>query len=609
MQQSPRLTAALELAAKGIPVFPTVANGASGDAKRPAVEGGFHAATTDPDVIRGWWAQDDFNVAFTPEVAGLCVVDLDDGGEATWDALEAEHGAAPDTMTVLSPSGGYHLYFKGSLPPTVRRLGPGIDTRGGRSYVLLPPSVVEGKAYVYENSAPPALLPSWVPEVLAFRVRDKAQSAGVDLDQPQNVERAVAFLKARPEAISGQGSDERTLEAAMVLHDLGLSAERALEVMLQHYRADVKDDRFPAFLERKIENAYRYAQNEPGAWALPSSQEAFGAVLGKLPPEAESEGSDILFKIWDLGEIAQEPEPDWLIPGLIQERAVGQLFAPSESFKTFTAVALVMPIARERRVLYLAGESSRGVQRRMFAWCNMNGVDWRDVKLKVVRVMPQTAFPERGVQRFIDEVRRQGFMPDLVVVDTVARAMLGLDESSAKDAGMFVEAMTQIGVQLDTAVLLIHHTGKDAGRGGRGSSALRGGWDFELELERHENCVALYTRKQRDAEHAAPLFFEGRKVVGNLVMVPITAQTFKMMTEGDDVLAREKIGAALREMGAVGSGAGVTTHNLAIQLAGAGATEEQISIFKRSLGNAAKHKLEAYCLGQGEGRRWFIPGA
>ena len=600
------MIAALELAAQGIPVFPTVANGAAGDPKRPATEHGFHDATTDPDVIRAWWAQDDYNVAFCPEAAGWCVIDLDDGGEATWEALEAEHGAALDTREVLSPSGGRHLYFKGSLPPTVRRLGPGVDTRGGRSYVLVPPSVVNGVPYVYEDAGEPAELPAWVPGVLAMRARQPAVSSGVDLDLPQNVARAVEFLKARPEAVQGHGSDERTLEAAMFLHDLGLSPEKALEVMLEHYRADVKDDRFEAFLQRKIENAYRYAQNEPGAWALPSSQDAFGAVLGKLAPRSE-EGSQPLFKVWATTEIAEEPEPEWLVPGLIQERAVGQLYAPSESFKTFTAIALVMPIARERKVLYLAGEGSRGFTRRVHAWCDMHGLGRDEHHLKVVRVMPQTAYPERGVQRFIDEVRAQGFVPDLVVVDTVARAMLGLDESSAKDAGLFVEAVTQIGIQFDTAVLLIHHTGKDTSKGGRGSSALRGGWDFELEIERKETCVALYTRKQREAERAAPLYFEGRKFAGTLVMEPITAQAFKALTEGEDALAPKAVGAALRHLGAVGSDAAVTTHVLAVELAGPGATEEQISLYKRALGLAAKGKLEAYCLGQGEGRRWSLP--
>jgi hypothetical protein len=69
------LTAALEYAAKGLPVFPC-----SHIDKSPLVgKGGFHKATTDPDQIRAWWKQwPDAMIGMpTGKASGIDVADLD----------------------------------------------------------------------------------------------------------------------------------------------------------------------------------------------------------------------------------------------------------------------------------------------------------------------------------------------------------------------------------------------------------------------------------------------------------------------------------------------------------------------------------------------------
>src|SRR5487761_438435 len=100
---SGRHKTALGFAMAGIPVFPCEVG-----SKRPATPHGFKDATTDPRRIDAWWSEADYNLAFEPERAGLCVIDLDvkDDGPARWRALE---GDKPDTYTVATPSGGRHL--------------------------------------------------------------------------------------------------------------------------------------------------------------------------------------------------------------------------------------------------------------------------------------------------------------------------------------------------------------------------------------------------------------------------------------------------------------------------------------------------------------------
>jgi len=50
--------AALALASKGMFVFPCVERG-----KAPAIHNGFKSATTDPNIISGWWRRFDLNIA------------------------------------------------------------------------------------------------------------------------------------------------------------------------------------------------------------------------------------------------------------------------------------------------------------------------------------------------------------------------------------------------------------------------------------------------------------------------------------------------------------------------------------------------------------------
>ena len=128
MEQS-KGTLALSYAKKGWFVFPI----RKGTTDKPRVKWGTEA-TTDEKIIRNWWeAWPDDNIGVACGPSGLCVIDLDmkkgKNGQASLDQLELDHGALPETLRARTPSGGFHLYFKGLARTTVEQVGPGIDTR------------------------------------------------------------------------------------------------------------------------------------------------------------------------------------------------------------------------------------------------------------------------------------------------------------------------------------------------------------------------------------------------------------------------------------------------------------------------------------------------
>ncbi len=89
--------------------------------------------------------------------------------------------------------------------------------------------------------------------------------------------------------------------------------------------------------------------------------------------------------------------------------------------------------------------------------------------------------------------------PALIVIDTLARAMQG-DENSTQEMGGLIRGVDQIRRQTGAHVMLIHHTGKDTSKGARGSSALRAAVDTEIELRRLGDTITAQTVKQRDMQ-------------------------------------------------------------------------------------------------------------
>jgi len=102
----------------------------------------------------------------------LYVLDIDprNGGSQTYQKWVAEKKQIPDTVTVRTPSGGYHywLYSERELKKTSLkdRNGKvlGVDFQGVGSYVLCPPSAVEGKPYEFLAKHPVAPMPEWLRE-------------------------------------------------------------------------------------------------------------------------------------------------------------------------------------------------------------------------------------------------------------------------------------------------------------------------------------------------------------------------------------------------------------------------------------------------------------
>lgn len=163
---------ALRAAALGYAVAPTTIN------KTPAIPSphekghsckgqcgqpghGVYDATTNAADVRRLFGLAPKAVGYLISCKGKLVgVDIDRKGGvdgcATLNQLAREHGfEIPQTTTVCTPSGGFHLWLTVpdgvTVPNSVGRLGPGIDIRGTGGYVVGPGSTGRAGEYSFHS--------------------------------------------------------------------------------------------------------------------------------------------------------------------------------------------------------------------------------------------------------------------------------------------------------------------------------------------------------------------------------------------------------------------------------------------------------------------------
>lgn len=213
------LAAALAYVERDWPVVPL-------DGKIPRTANGCRDATTDRLTVERWWSRiwpaADIGIATG---GGLVVLDVDgEDGADSLHALEAEHGALPETVSVVTGSGGAHHYFShaGEIRNSAGKLGPGLDIRGDGGYVVAPPSRHEnGRTYAWADDPDEveiAPLPGWLAELLTADGRRAAATVGEQIpDGRRNAE-----LCSLGGSMRRRGMSEGEIAAAL----LTVNAER-----------------------------------------------------------------------------------------------------------------------------------------------------------------------------------------------------------------------------------------------------------------------------------------------------------------------------------------------------------------------------------------------
>ena len=526
------LEAALFYAQLGWPVLPLFnsLNGKCGcgegdcrsPGKHPMIEGGTKNASTNPEIIRGW-----FNAWPTANV-GACMgsrsdawaIDIDPrhGGDETFDALCDGH-ELPHTIEQITGGGGRHLIFKypseGRIVQGANVLGPGVDTRSNGGYLVVYPSRhTSGDRYEWEASSDPfdGVVPVLAPKWLSDKAM--AETANVRMDAPISIQASAIPLSKeqvdeRFSALQAIPSIDYQvwIDVGMSLHSenstQGFELWDAWSEKASNYKVGETAKKWDSFSATKAGGKTIRA-----LWKLAYDHGWEGYQYSTSPDMADAQPRP-QFQWSNIAEIMAKPFPTWQVKGIFPPTGLGVAVGNPGAGKTFAMLDLAMCKAQGRpwfdrrvkrgKVAYLALEGA--LMPRVAAYLARNEVSADDAERLYLFDGRFDLYDEEGgdTQALIDSLP-DGL--DLLIVDTLNRAMPGGDENSGPDIGVVLGAAKRIEKALGCFVLLVHHFGKDMEKGVRGHSSLLGAVDLELRIFRDEKTTAreIIAQKVRDGE-------------------------------------------------------------------------------------------------------------
>ena len=232
-------------------------------------------------------------------------------------------------------------------------------------------------------------------------------------------------------------------------------------------------------------------------------------------------------------ELKDEPIA-WLIDNLVPAKGFAALYGKPGSYKSFVALYLAGMISTGRPafdrtttqgdVVYVAGEGGAGLKRRWDALKIQHGLP-EDARIAFVRAQLNLRSTLDDLEALLVAIKEKSLTPQLVIIDTLARAFAGGNENSSEDMGAFISIMGKLQEDLSTAVMIVHHSGKDEARGQRGHSSLLGAVDAELEVvkvseeDSPDRIGKLTITKQKDGE-------DGVEIGYRMLTVPLSKIDF-----------------------------------------------------------------------------------
>jgi hypothetical protein len=252
------------------------------------------------------------------------------------------------------------------------------------------------------------------------------------------------------------------------------------------------------------------------------------AVVVAEAPVVEVEAEDYnndnndgdYFDFVDEDYLMNMPPIEWAVgegdDGLITAHGLSMIYGPPGSGKSFISLDMALCQAhgiewqgietKQGDVLYIAGEGVGGLGKRVKAWKSTHGLGTSGHfhMLPLAVNMRDQAEVEKLI-RSIDRLDRKW---TAVYIDTLARAMLGADENSSTESGLVISAADAIRNHVQCAVVFVHHSGKAAERGARGSSAILGAVDTSVVVSKDESYITMRVEKQKDAEPMADITLE-----------------------------------------------------------------------------------------------------
>lgn len=229
---------------------------------------------------------------------------------------------------------------------------------------------------------------------------------------------------------------------------------------------------------------------------------------------------DEVFSVIQAAHIALPKEKrTWLIDSLWSASAVGIIGGQPKCCKSWLALELAVSVASGTPCLgcfdvvetgpalvYLAEDGIAAVRERLHALSNHHGVVFEELDVRVITAGSIRLDLPKDQERLHNTIRVH--RPKLLILDPLVR-LHRLDENSAAEVSGLLSYLRILQREFDLAVVLVHHTRKNAsarhpGQGLRGSGDFHAWADSSIYLRRNQTDIAL-TVEHRSAPAPAAI--------------------------------------------------------------------------------------------------------
>jgi hypothetical protein len=219
----------------------------------------------------------------------------------------------------------------------------------------------------------------------------------------------------------------------------------------------------------------------------------------------------------------QETPRRWLVEHLWGASAVGVIGGAPKCSKTWLGLDLALSVATGTAglgryavaepgpvLVYLAEDALPVVRERVAGMARQRGLELARIELHVITAPTLRLDRERDRTQLREAAQR--LRPRLLLLDPLVR-LHGLDENNASEVAGLLAYLRQLQRQLDLAVMLVHHTRKNAtggvasGQTLRGSSDLHAFGDSNLYLRRAQDRLLL-SSEHRAAPASPPVYLQ-----------------------------------------------------------------------------------------------------
>lgn len=230
--------------------------------------------------------------------------------------------------------------------------------------------------------------------------------------------------------------------------------------------------------------------------STPTVRALFPAVAAPRGPVPASPTSRILDAGFWTRDVQCHLDIPYLVKGLFDRDQLVVLWGAPGSGKTFAALSLSAHIGagvswcgrkvKRGRVIYVCAESSRKhLENRLYA-LTLRVPEIAEAEVLWCPINADLLHGEQDIQDVLYAAQQLGDVA-LIVIDTLAVTFGGGNENAPEDMNQYVSNLKRIKRETSSAVVVVHHSGKDEAKGMRGHSALLGALDGELQVERPDS--------------------------------------------------------------------------------------------------------------------------